>query len=274
MLVILLFAIVSGIAIIIPAKDIIIDPYGRGRSKFKPGGILLIIAVILLIILPIIQYQIQQKEEINRNAELKRGYDSSLAEIKKKFDSTSFKTDSLIADNLGKYGYKFDSANNRLEKIVRDSSKTRVLENIDPVLQLIQIPNVKVITVSPVSENKIKVTIQFTSSDAGSSSFEIKLSSVAKDSLNNLFYFGLHNPFENKNQISKDAHMESGFYIYNPKKFTQIYFWIRGTYKNIDKSKQFYMDDVYYFDSKNNEYGMASVDDNKLIKHIISKNEK
>lgn len=274
MLVIFLFAIVSGIAIIIPAKDIIIDPYGRGRSKFKPGGVLLILAVILLIILPVIQYNIQKKEEIIRNQELKRGYDSSLSEIKKKFDSTSFKTDSLIADNLGKYGYKFDSASNRLEKIVRDSSKTRVIEKDDPVLHLRQIENVKIISITPISDKEQKVIIHFSSSDAGSSSFDIKLSCVTLDFSDNLSYSGSYRPFGYTAQISKDGSLPATFMLNNAKNFVQIYFWIRGSYKNIDKSKIFRMDEVFVFDSKTKEYGVADLDISGIIKDKVSKYEK
>ncbi|MGB4843956.1 MAG: hypothetical protein WBP16_05780 [Ferruginibacter sp.] len=274
MLIILLFAIVSGIAIIIPAKDIIIDPYGTGRSKLKPGGILLLIAVILLIILPVVQYNIQKKEETTRNKELKIGYDSSLAEIKKKFDSTSFKTDSLIADNLGKYGYKFDSTSNRLEKIVRDSSKTRIIQTADPVLDLREIQNVKVISISPAPENKFDVIIHYTSSDAGSGSYEIVLSTVTKDSLNNFSYVGNLKPLKYTTQIPSGGSRGTGFSINNPKKFTHLFFWIRGKYKNIDKSKAFSMDEVYFLDYKSGDYGTASVSDNKLVKSIVYKNEK
>lgn len=147
------------------------------------------------------------------------------------------------------------------------------MEKDDPVLHLLQYSGEKVISISPVFDNKVKATFIFTSSDAGSGSFNIKLSSVTQDSLNNFFYSGNMNPFEFKNQVSKDAHIESAFYILNPR-FTQIFFWVRGKYKNIDKTKEYAIDDVYFYKTTDKGYGLASADDNRLIKSIVSKNEK
>ena len=74
------------------------------------------------------------KKQLFRDSILKSNYDSSLYVLKNKFDSSNITTVVTISQTLGKYGYLFDSAQNKLIKLIKGSSKTRVIEKDDPVL--------------------------------------------------------------------------------------------------------------------------------------------
>lgn len=273
MLTILLISLVSGIAIIIPAMDIIIDKHGTGIRKLRFGGLLLIAAVILLVILPVIQYKNQQDDELKKSKDLKNSYDSSLREIKKKFDTTNLNTVSVIADNLGKYGYKFDSANNRLIKVIRDSSKTKIVIGNDPVVKIYKL------YIEPLSDSSkgffhIKLSQSIESADAGSCCFDLKLSYVGETDKNDMVYLTNSTALNQKDKLSKDESKTSYMYIGYELNLKMIYVWVRGKYKTIDQSKSFDIDNVYYINVKTNTFGSIMGLTREKVTFEVSSNEK
>ena len=282
---ILFLAIFSGIAIIIPAWSIIYNPYSTGKSKITRQGYFLLFAVIALIFLPIYLYNQQKNDEVKKDLQIKmeqdkrdsllrRSYDSSLLVMKDKFDTTNFKTTAIIAENLGKYGYRFDSANGSLSRLIKDSSKTKIFVGDDPVLSIGEFDGSNPIAIKKILNKKITLAISLKSTDAGSSDFDLKYSFLLEDSSGYLLYAGDSYPI-NKNSIMAKNSIQVSFTEINTfLKPHFIYLWVRGKYKNIDKTKSFIIDEVYYHNNYGNTFGIMKGETRKKVIEKIELMEK
>ncbi len=284
--VILLVSIVSSVAIIVPSWSIIYDPYKRGYFPFTRKGVVLFMAVLALIALPLIQYKIQKKEDLRkdtnqkidndrRDSILRSEYATSVLEIKDKFDVSNFKTDSIISDNLGKYGYKFDLATNRIIKLVRDSSKIRTLEKDDPILELFDYPDLKAISIQSTTDKVINFKISISSLDAGSCCYEILTAAVGEDFNGKYEYLGSDTPLRNTMKIAKDARQPVFMYVQAKKnQFKMIYFTMNGKYKNTDQTKSFLWEGIYYYNLEANTIGsVKGISADRIIALVKNQNK-
>lgn len=277
-LIIFFFSIVSGIAVIIPSLPAVIDKRGNGLRRFKKHGLLFFIAMIFLILMPTAQYYVQKsidkgkdraqkKEQDNRDEKLRLAYNTSIVEMKSKFDESNQKTVAIVSDNLGKYGYRFDSATGRLEKLVRDSSKTRVKENDDPVFSLGLLPNVKPVIITGKNGGNLHLTLNYNSADAGSTGFEINNTMLGLEGFDNYIYLYSGTVLGDNVNLSKNSFIPV-YYTIKDINFKNIYIWIRGNYKNIDKSKSFNTDVMYVYNIKDSTCGIVTME---LVKQDIIK---
>jgi len=219
----------------------------------KNGWRLIVVNIIILIVL-IGQYyhnkyiakikdQEYQIKQDTRYSILKVRYDSSLLVMKSKFDESNIKTITTVTEVLGGYGYKLDSANRRLVKILKDSAKTKVILPNDPVLLC------SAIQLYEQTRGNSVYRIEICSNDAGSTGFDIKGNFLAVDSLNHKIYLGGKTIFDYEDRIPKDS--INGFYIgINDSLYSYVLIRLLGSYKNIDGSKSFPIDDVITYNIK------------------------
>lgn len=285
MLFVILIAGFGLLSAILQSWSIIYDRKTIGRSKITPSGIIIIFSGLAIFVASMLQQRSQErkdsekealakKEQDKRDSVLRRNYDSSLIVMKLKFDTSNFKTTAIIAENLGKYGYKFDSTNGSLVKLIKDSSKTKVIVGDDPVLSIVDIANMKGITITKYNKNSIDLKVIITSLDAGSRDFSIKYSYIIEDSLKQQYYVNSDTPIPFNSSIPKGngkgnyINLESSFEIY------YVYIWARGKYKNLDKTKEFQFDEVYYINPHENTSGTIVGSSRDKITDLILKNEK
>ena len=244
-------------------KGILTDETNKGfKHLTKHGQRLVAINVIILFVLVAQQYhdkyrvQIKEQEYLikqdTRDSILKVRYDSSLVDMKSKFDESNIKTIITVADVLGKYGYKLDSANHGLVKVLKESPKTKVNLPNDPVL----LCNAFILCEQTRGNSVYKIEI--CSYDAGSTGFDIKGNFLAVDSLGREVYLGGKTIFNYEDRIPKDS--INGFYMGLDNYGLYLYVFIRlsGSYKNIDGSKSFLIDDVIAYNIKARTFRAAA----------------
>lgn len=241
----------------------------RRRKHFKyitNRGWVIICLNLIVVILSVAQYRLNErelgeKERINesrqhiRDSILKAGYDSSLLILKDKFDTSNLKTVSVVSQTLGKYGYLLDSSNKELKKIIRDSSKTKVYVQEDPILTLC-VQNGIVLKELKNGFNNFSLSI--CSEGAGSTDFNLDCQVIFADSLTKFTYVGRIDPLAKSTQIPKENIITSFFSVTDNIKSDFLYIWIKGTYKNIDKTKEYSIDNLYYYNYKGKTYGLVN----------------
>ena len=238
-----------------------------------------------LIVLPAYLYNQQKKgeakkdiltkiEQDRRDSVQRRNYDSSLLVMKLKFDTSNFKTNSIISENLGKYGYKFDSANNQIVKMIKDSSKKKVIVGDDPSLSLLGITAFSAVKDLERGDKFIKLKFDLLSAGVGSSSFNLTISAVGmgsdsvRKSMYAVYLWKNDEIFAATQRMSKDA--VHGFYNFIERGgFTLIYFWLRGTYKNVDQTKTYNLDECYFYNIADNTKGSVKGDSKKTTVTFI-----
>ena len=111
------------------------------RRVIKPAGWWVIVMNLVIIGLSVLQYVLNEhetevkekkalREQKSRDSILKVGYDSSLLVIKGRFDSSNLQTVEVISNTLGKYGYRFDSAQQNLAKIINKDRRKSICSGI------------------------------------------------------------------------------------------------------------------------------------------------
>ncbi|HTQ66772.1 MAG TPA: hypothetical protein VMI12_18395 [Puia sp.] len=267
--------IVAGIVLIavtyFSAKEVV--PHLSKKEK-----ILFFISLALLGIIPPLQYFIQNledqekelnhiKEEDERANKIKKGFDSSINIITKNYDNGNLRTTSTITDILGKYGYALDATNKRLIKLIKDSSKTKIIETEAPVLMISNLSYLKH------ENNRYHYQYDLVSSDASSSNYELLVSTVLLDSANTLIYGGVTSNLFQSLSLSKGAHQRFFFNIDDIVRYNYLYIWIRGKYTNADGNKTYHINEVYFHNKSGNNMGMMQGDTRNKVISVVKSNE-
>lgn len=281
--------IIIGIAILVALSSFIssvgklLDKRRKGIKIVTKRGWLIISINLGIIILSALQYFFSEKDlkqkdneatrrQTLRDSVLQSNYDSSLYVLKSKFDTSNINTVSTISQTLGKYGYLFDSAQKRLVSIIKDSSKTRIIVQQDPILSICSFEGIK-LTKTESSINYFDIL--FCSEIAGSTGFNINIAIVLSDTIpsNNYFYFKDNLKLRDQLQISKDAAYVQHFNFSDKLRFKYLYVYVTGTYTNIDRSKSYKIDDIYYYNKIGKTVGMVEGETRKSIITYIAANK-
>lgn len=188
----------------------------------------------------------------SRSLQLSAQHDSSLLEMKRKFDSSQNVTTVLIADNLGKYGYKLDSTGNVLKKVISDSAKTRIIDQPDPTLTLHKVIN------KFEQNGERHFEVGFVSLSAGSTNFKLKVHLFSQDSV------GRGRFIKSIDLLTSDLRIDPNIELYRPLSIPSdlnthtIGIYLDGSYTNLDGSKIVPINDFYYYRLKTGNIGLMT----------------
>lgn len=249
----LIIALVVAVASFITSAAKLYDNSNRvtGFGKLRIPGRWTLGLLFVSILLTALQSYLNEKDQDQKLSAQKHYYDSSLAVMLKQARIDNQNTVVTItkaeAEALGKYGYKFDSTTQLLTRIIRDSSKTKIISGPTPVLGLCR-DNPLLVTNS--GKNRIyKFDFNFCSYDAGSTDYNIAIYSVLEDTLGNLYYGGKNTVLDPKLKISLLAQQHQEFRSRMPfDTLSNIYFYVTGNYRSLDNSKLQYIDLVYQYE--------------------------
>ncbi len=234
---------------------------------------------ILILGLTWLQNSLNEAQQDRKEKNQKQSFDSSLIVLNNQFEANNRKTILSITrtqtEILGKYGYKLDSANNKLVSVVRDSSKTKVYLENKPVFTLC---NDTGISFKEETTKAYSLNVSFCSYDAGSFGHKLTWQAVYSDSLNQLYIAPqgkIDNYFNKDFKMQKNSAFSAGLNIQkiaNSLLISTLYLYIKGVYYNIDKTKSYNVDELYYFDIKTKKFGIIMSDEREKIVKFINKN--
>ena len=232
------------------------------NKGFKPFGRRLVVVNVITLVLLMVQHyhnrylvkikdQEYQIKQDTRDSIGKARYDSLLFGMKSNYDASNIKTITAVADALGKYGYKLDSTNRRLVRILKESTYTKGNLSNDPVLFC------SAFLLCEQTNGNSVYRIEIGSNDAGATGFDITGNFLAVDSLHHKIYLGGKTIFDFKDRIPKDS--INGFYmgIDNYGLYSHIFIRLSGSYKNMEGSKSFLIDDVIAYNIKDKTFQTA-----------------
>ncbi|MBN2829264.1 MAG: hypothetical protein JXR56_02960 [Candidatus Cloacimonetes bacterium] len=276
--IIVLLSILLAVSTFITTKGKLTDDRRKGFHALKKNGWTLISINMIILLLLIIQFLFNENTEAKKNEEniknqaerdsiLAAKYDSSLLIIKSRFDSSNIEVISTIAEGLGKYGFMFDSANKSLIKLVRDSSKTKVIVPDDPVLFCSDF------AFYDRQDDFSWYKITFTSLDASCSNFNLICGFFGVDSTNqieNLKFIGFNKFLTVSDKIPKDMSAPYYYRINNDSLYSMLYFRLYGTYQNLDQTKTFPIDDSYFYNFKSKTCGRITGNSHAIISNLFN----
>lgn len=270
-----IFAIVSAF---IASTNKMYDGAKKGLKRITLSGWVFISCGFILVALPVIQKFIEddkhKDEQETHDQKLKKEYNSSVLIMKKEFDKSNEASITKISTALGKYGFALDSTTLLLRKL-RDSIKIAVTHGNDPVLGIAD-NGVRLDEV--MTDNKYKFRIIVQSKDGGSAFFRIKWSFIIGDTLGMAYYSensGQESPMEYSERIPQNNVIDAPVICYgNGNGLKSIFIWIRGSYKRVDGSGNFKIDDLYAYYLGNKRLVQMKGETRKRMIGLINKNEK
>lgn len=269
-----LIAINSAVISFLPSIGKVFDKRRRGLDRIQPIGRVLIILNLFTVALSVAQYFINEAEVVTKEKAAKRdkqygdsilkaSYDTSLAAMKRKFDTSTIKVIRTVSTTLGKYGYKLDSTSNNLVKIVREPVKE--IEN--PELSLCG-----GIKYEGQKNGLDRYSITYCSNSGTSTNFNLHCYAIIADTLmNNLFYLGPADTPSKEMKILNGKSVDALLYVTDKRDYNEMFLYITGTYTNIYSSKLFQVNEVYYYEKKTREFGIVVRKDKMKIVDYINK---
>jgi hypothetical protein len=267
-IIILLAGIAGGFVNYYAAKGELFNKNG----KPKKNGWTFLACISAVVLLAVAQKFGQDYFDNKHEAALQARYDSSLSantlKIKSSFDSGNIKLVVTLSKTIGEYKLKYDSVNNKIAELIRDSSKTRIVEAETPVFQLDIDANAKGIEFTKKEYPDYSISETYISADAGSAGFKIKKYLVLADSsFNNLQLVKEDKLLDSVLVLSKDATVTKTTDFSTAKPFAILLLWLKGTYTNRDGNKILSPNNfLYYLRINSNDVGLLQ---GALRKRII-----
>jgi|ERR1035437_9005628 hypothetical protein len=204
--------------------------------------------------------------------EFQKSADLSVSRFKKSSDSSTFE----IVQSLGKYKLKYDSSQKKIVNLIKDSSKTRVIEPENPTVVMGGELNSQTLAFLDMEAGHYYYEIYFTSLNSTSRNFDIKSSIIVFDSTTNLKYIykGQVEIFEPNAVLPKDFPIRKKFEVFSEKPFGLLGIWNRGNYYNNDLTKVFLYDEMFYYNPNTKKAYKVTGDSKKNFTKYIQQIEK
>jgi hypothetical protein len=259
--IIVLIAVLLLISMITSSNDLI-NKSAKGWNLITKKGYRIILLNLIVIGLTVLQYYINKstvksnelvanKKQTDRDSTLKAQYDASLIAMKNRYDSANLNTIGTITDILGKYGFKLDSTNNELLRVVEESSKTKVIIQDQPVLQLNGKDGIHFLKSTKYSEI---YELDICSVDAASTNFSIFYYIAIEDTSYEVKFIG-YRDIDRTLRLSENQCFQMTFEIPKTLDYKYIYIWIKGNYSNLNGKEFFPVDDLYYYNKADGRVG-------------------
>ncbi|EJL64757.1 hypothetical protein [Flavobacterium sp. CF136] len=238
----IIIAAMQFLIVILPLKGKMSDENLRFPHLTGKGKLLVLCCIITLIATVWLYSKVENDENTSRlkfERELK-------IELKKANDSYTTKIDSsnkTTIEILAKYGLKVDSAQTRIEKLVKDSTNvvTKIYNSEDPEFAMYKIETIKR------TADTLKIKIFFTSNDATSYKVNFKMDIAILDLKGKLkMLVKDFNMLAPNLTLSKDKTISYDIDFPKPN-YHSIVFRMKGTYYKFD-NKKFNLDRLYSYE--------------------------
>jgi hypothetical protein len=146
-----------------------------------------------------------------------------------------------------------------------------IISQEDPVFKVY---TDKGITLLNHTNGQYNFQLSLCSYNASCTSFDCLFYLFTEDSLKNISFISKYKFLHENDKFSKDEIAVTKFYINDTPSFKILYFVITGSYKNMDNSKSYHLNDTYYYDKNDNEFGSITRRTKDQINEIINNNNK
>ena len=181
-----------------------------------------------------------------KDAQLKNEREKSDSIIGVKVDSSRrilFKDLSLA---FAEQKLKLDTVSKTIKEF-QDTTK----KSINFITQELPILNIEengiIVEENPNSSKRITLTIK--SYDGASTDLDLKISIVLTPAIGPNVYAGTHKPFNKESKIPKGGFSSFGFDLNFYRDLLKTFFWVRGSFSTLDKTKQFAINALYQYDN-------------------------
>lgn len=219
-------------------------------------------------------------DNANRESRIRSDYQSSVLEITKQQKASSDSTTIQLKKNydtsttniikaLASYGLKYDSAKQRIEKIVRDSLRN----GPDPVFTFLPDQSIQVLSDS---NHTLQFALTMVSADAGSRDHNIKYSIVAADNLAGPYTLLTDTTiYRSPRKLSQGETLIRSPLIFNYwRKPILLFFRLYGTYKPVSSDRVIQVDETRVLNLLTNSVTVIIGNTEANIKEFVSKSKK
>lgn len=272
---VLFINIATVIAMFVTSTGKLIDKRRAWYNLLTKRGWIFLACCLVLVFMPIFQnnyLQSQAKlEQDERDKNMRTSYNLSLREFKHSYDSTS----KDIIKTLAQYGLEYNTAQKRIEKLIRDSTGNTIIQSENPTLDVNDYNEKGIELVKKDSMYTYKITL--ISHDAASTDIDITVSALISLDFVNFSFYNSGKIFGSRVSLPKEG-AKSAFFTVDKSdgvnKYKYFVICARGTYKNRDGTKKYNLNDVYYYNVVGNTFGTIENETKERVINIVKQKEK
>lgn len=279
----IIVAILQAFVVIIPLKGKLSDNRRKFPYNFTVKGYLIILCCLLTMTCTTLIFIITDKADERSRQILFNQLRSSdslhqqrIINSGNKYINKLDSSDKNTIELLAKYGLKYDSSQNIIAKLIKDSTKRNVtiVNGEDPVLMLCSGNGIKK---AVFNGDTLILNILLCSEKSTSKIKQLQLTILSTNGTyltSNKYDFILikkaHNIQNKYSQIESNSSTEIETIYFHVLNQNMIYVRMTGEYTNFDNSKQFPIDIIYGYDIRNKKFGTASIEQDEKIRKFLT----
>jgi hypothetical protein len=276
---VVLLPIAALILTFLTSKGSLYDNRKKWYRRITQRGWFAIGINIFIIVVTGLLYYLSEEKSDEKDRVLNQNQTNMRDSIRIGIDSGNARLFRGLSEALAKQNLKLDTVNKELTKIKDDSSKrgVTVISGAEPVLGIIvQTNNPNRMTSTKLEDGKYKISVPYESADAASTDYDIVAHlGVAKrfslDTNDYAYSYSTH-PLRGSYMLSQDRATVDSVVLNTKGEFNLLWIWVKGSYKNANKTMSHDVDMVYYLDVTSNKSGIVSGLAVKRIIQTLSKN--
>jgi len=251
----------------------------KGVEKMITQQGYIVIAInLVVILLSLWQYDIAEQKQLKstldakiesnyRDSTLRSDYSSSVERISKNYDSNtrdlkmSYDTSTQnIVGALARYGLRYEKKQDSIVSLLNNTPNPKPIFQLEPGKEIVAIDTLL---------NKVGFTLQYKSSDAGSTNYKIFVYLVTVHMDGTLQIPFKFSPIPESLQLGTNQGWIQKFQVTKP--FKEIYILMKGSYTNLDGTKRYNVNTLYSYNYITKESGSPLGDPEREIKQFIAK---
>lgn len=266
LLIIILIVLVGYIFSITTSFEDYFDKKEVGLKKITKKGKTFLIVSFVTIVLYIFQYEINESKNLRKEESLRieKAKTDSINEIR--LQESNKLIINTFAEGLAKYALKYDSASRTIEKLIKETKDTLIINGSEPFLSLCKDAP---ITLTDTIGNYYGFNLNICNTIAPSKKLEAKVYVVSVDENGKLSLCKVFNLFQTNAQLAENARVTQQVLVPINGKLMLCYFLLKGHWTNSSENKTFTIDQIFHYNFETRNSGGITANHERQIREFL-----
>ena len=266
LLIIILIVLIGYIFSIATSFEDYFNKKEKGFKKVTKKGKTFLIVSFVTIVLYIFQYEINESKNLRKEEALKveKAKSDSINEVR--LQESNKLIINTFAEGLAKYALKYDSASRTIEKLIKETKDTLIINGGEPFLSLCK-DNPIVLT--DTIRNSYGFNLNICNSIAPSKKITAKVYVVSVSKNGKLSLSKVFDLFQTNAHLAENARVTQQVLVPISDKLELCYFLIKGHWTNSSEDRTFTIDQIFHYNFETKNSGGITANHERQIREFL-----
>jgi hypothetical protein len=266
LLIIISIVLVGYIFSMATSFDDYFDKKKKGLKKVTKKGKTFIIVSIISILLYVIQYEINEAKNLREEEAQKIEKAKSDSIYHKRLEESNRLIINTFAAGLAKYSLKYNSANQTIERLIKENRDTVIVDGGEPFLSLCK---ENPVILSDTIGSYFGFNLNICNSEAPSKGIKAIVYVVSVHNNGHFSLSKIFNLFPTNAQMDNGARVTQQVLVPIEENIILCYFLVKGIWTNSSESKQFSIDQIYHYNLETKNSGGITAEHERQIRTFL-----